>query len=160
VNHPTGQGTDVSIRNFGGQIRVRSEETGGGATIVEHVLPPGYIAMPLHTHQRETETTYVLDGMLWVQVGKRVTKLGPGQTIVKPVGVPHTCWNEGRQPARFLDVVTPGGLEPWYEEVSAIIPGRGEVEIGKILEVSRRYGLEFDMESLMDIMSRHEVVLA
>ncbi|HEX6749795.1 MAG TPA: cupin domain-containing protein [Longimicrobium sp.] len=150
----------VSIRNFRGEIRVRAEDTGGGATIVEHTLPPGYIAMPLHTHQRETETTYVLEGTLWVQVGKRVTKLGAGQTIVKPAGVPHTYWNEGRHDARFLDLVTPGGLEPWYEEVAAIIPVRGEVQIERVLEVSRRYGLEFDMDSLMDIMSRHEVVLA
>src|SRR5262249_32955567 len=143
----------VSIRNFRGEIRVRADETGGGMTMVEHTLPPGYIAMPLHTHQRETEATYVLEGTLWVQVGKRVTKLGPGQTIVKPVGVPHTCWNEGRHPARFLDVVTPGGLEPWYEEIAAIVPARGEVDVARILEVSRRYGLEFDMDSLMDIMS-------
>jgi quercetin dioxygenase-like cupin family protein len=151
---------DVSIRNFRGQIRVRGDQTAGGVTVVEHTLPPGYIAMPLHTHQRETETTYVLEGVLWVQVGKRVTKVGAGQSIVKPAGVPHTCWNEGRDPARFLDIVTPGGLEAWYEEVSSVIPTRGEVEVSRVLEVSRRYGLEFDMESLMDIMSRHTVVLA
>ena len=150
----------VSIRNFRGEIRVRADQTGGGATIVEHVLPPGYIAMPLHTHRRETETTYVLEGTLWVQVGKRVTGLGAGETIVKAAGVPHTYWNEGRADARFLDVVTPGGLEPWYEEVAAIVPVRGEVDVGRVLEVSRRYGLEFDMDSLIDIMSRHEVVLA
>src|SRR4051812_35939133 len=99
----------VSIRNFRGEIRVRGEQTAGGATLVEHTLPPGFIAMPLHTHRRETETTYVLEGTLWVQVGRRVTKVGAGQAIVKPVGVPHTYWNEGRHPARFLDVVTPGG---------------------------------------------------
>ena len=151
---------DVSIRNFRGQIRVRGDQTAGAVTVVEHTLPPGYIAMPLHTHQRETETTYVLEGTLWVQVGKRVTKAGAGQSIVKPAGVPHTYWNEGRDPARFLDIVTPGGLEAWYEELSALIPVRGEVEISRVLDVSRRYGLEFDMESLMDIMSRHTVVLA
>lgn len=160
MNPTSTPATDVSIRNFRGEIRVRAEETGGGTTVVEHTLPPGYIAMPLHTHQRETETTYVLEGTLWVQVGKRVTRAGPGRTIVKPVGVPHTYWNEGTRPARFLDIVTPGGLEPWYQEVSSAIPQRGEVEIGRVLEISRRYGLEFDMDSLMDIMSRHEVVLA
>lgn len=151
---------DVSIRNFRGHIRVRGDQTAGGVTVVEHTLPPGYIAMPLHTHQRETETTYVLEGTLWVQVGKRVTKVGAAQSIVKPAGVAHTYWNEGRDPAHFLDIVTPGGLEAWYEEVSSVIPSRGEVEVSRVLEVSRRYGLEFEMESLMDIMSRHTAVLA
>jgi quercetin dioxygenase-like cupin family protein len=150
----------VHIRNFLGEIRVRGDQTGGGLTVVEHTLPPGYIAMPLHTHQREAETTYVLEGTLWVQLGKRVTKLGSGQSIAKPAGVPHTYWNEGPRPVRFLDMVTPGGLEPWYEEIATAIPARGEVEVGKVLEISRRYGLEFDMESLLDIMSRHQVVLA
>jgi quercetin dioxygenase-like cupin family protein len=157
ISTPAGS---VSIRNFWGEIRVRSDNTGGGLTVVEHVLPPGFIAMPLHTHQREMETTYVLDGTLWVQVGKRVTRLGAGQTVVKPAGVPHTCWNEGSRPARFLDMVTPGGLEPWYEEVASVVPARGEVEVAKVLEISRRYGLEFDMDSLLDIMSRHQVMLA
>jgi quercetin dioxygenase-like cupin family protein len=152
--------TAVHIRNFLGEIRVRSDQTGGGLTLVEHTLPPGYIAMPLHTHQREAETTYVLEGTLWVQLGKRVLRLGAGESIAKPAGVPHTCWNEGTRSARFLDMVTPGGLEPWYEEVAAAVPARGQVEIGKVLEISRRYGLEFDMDSLLDIMSRHQVVLA
>ena len=151
---------DVSIRNFRGEIRVRGSDTGGQLTVVEHVLPPGFIAMPLHTHERETETTLVLQGTLWVQVGKRVTRVTAGQSVVKPAGVPHTYWNEGKEPARFLDLLTPGGLDAWYEEVSAAIPGRGTVEVSRVLEVSRRYGLEFEMESLVDIMSRHEVVLA
>lgn len=150
----------VSIRNFAGQVRVRAEQTGGGLTVVEHTLPPGFIAMPLHVHQRESETTWVLGGTLWVQVGKRVHRVGAGESIVKPAGVPHTYWNEGREPARFLEMITPGGLEAWYEEIASIVPLRGEVEISRVLEVSRRYGIEFDMESLVDIMSRHPVHLA
>lgn len=150
----------VSIRNFAGQIRVRGDDTGGALTVVEHTLPPGLIAMPLHTHQRETETTLVLSGTLWVQLGKRVRRLGPGESIAKPAGVPHTYWNEGIEPVRFLDLTTPGGLEPWYHEVATLVPLRGEVDVSRVLEVSRRYGLEFDMESLVDIMSRHSVHLA
>lgn len=150
----------VSIRNFAGQIRVHADDTGGALTVVEHTLPPGLIAMPLHTHQRETETTLVLGGTLWVQLGKRVRRLGAGESIAKPAGVPHTYWNEGTEPARFLDMTTPGGLEPWYRQVASIVPARGEVEVQRVLEASRRYGLEFDMESLVDIMSRHSVHLA
>lgn len=152
--------TPVPIRSFGGEIRVRGDETGGALTVVEHVLPPGRIAMPLHTHQRETETTYVLDGTLWVQLGRRVHRLSAGQTLVKPAGVPHTFWNEGSADARFLEMSTPGGLDRWYEELAAVIPSSGAVDTAPVLEISRRYGLEFDMDSLLDIMSRHSVTLA
>jgi quercetin dioxygenase-like cupin family protein len=160
MSAPGASAGTVPIRNFWGKIRVRAAETGGGLTVVEHLLPAGYIAMPLHTHMRETETSVVLEGTLWVQVGRRVHRVEAGETIVKPAGAAHTYWNEGTRPARFLDLLTPGGLEEWYEELSALIPTRGEVEIGRVLEISRRHGLEFEMDSLMDIMSRHEVVLA
>lgn len=154
------QGESVTIRSFHGTLRVTGQETGGTLTVVEHVLPPGYLAVPLHTHQRECETTHVLEGTLWVQLGKRVRKLGPGEIIVKPAGVPHTYWNEGTKPARFLDLVTPGGLEPWYREVAALVPVRGQVDIARVLEISRGYGLEFHMESLLDILELHQVQLS
>lgn len=152
--------TTVSIRNFSGEVRVRAEDTGGALTVMEHTLPAGYIAMPLHTHQRETETTYLLAGTLWVQLGKRVHRLRAGDTLAKPAGVPHTFWNEGHEPARFLEMITPGGLEAYYREHSAVVPARGEIEIARVLEISRGYGLDFDMGSLVDIMSRHSVMLA
>jgi quercetin dioxygenase-like cupin family protein len=158
--NPTGAGDSFSIRNFSGRIKVRSAQNGGALTVVECVLPAGYIAMPLHTHQRETETTLVLEGTLWVRVGKRVTRAQAGDSVVKPAGVPHTFWNEGDRPARFLEIITPGGLEAWFAEVAALVPARGEVEVERVLEASRGYGLEFDMESLLDIMDRHSVALA
>jgi quercetin dioxygenase-like cupin family protein len=152
--------TSVPIRNFAGQIRVRAAQTGGALTVVEHTLPAGMIAMPLHTHTHETETSYVISGTLWVQLGKRVSRIGVGESVVKPSGVPHTFWNEGDAPVRFLEMSTPGGLERWYEEIAAVIPARGEIEVGKVLEISRRFGIDFDMESLLDIMERHAVLLA
>lgn len=148
------------VRTFSAAVRARSEETGGAHTVIEHVLPPGRIAMPLHRHERETETTYVLEGTLHVQVGKRVFRAGPGACIVKPVGTFHTFWNEGDRPARFLEVISPGGLEAYYEELSSIVPDSGTIEISRVLEVSRRHGIEVDMDSLMDIMERHTVQLA
>jgi quercetin dioxygenase-like cupin family protein len=150
----------VGIRNFAGRLRVRAQETGGALTVVEHELPPGFIAMPLHTHRHETETTWVLSGTLWVRLGKRVTRLSAEESMVKPPGIPHTYWNEGTDPARFLDMVTPGGLERWYEEIASLVPASGRVDVDRVLEISRGYGLEFEMDSLVDIMSRHEVRLA
>ena len=157
---PDTAGKTLSIRTFAGVIRTRGEDTRGLLAVIEHTLPPGRIAMPLHRHERETETTYVLEGTLHVQVGKRVFRAGPGACIVKPVGVDHTFWNEGDRPARFLEVISPGGLEAFYEELSSIVPDSGTIEIARVLEISERYGLVFDMGSLIDIMERHAVQLA
>lgn len=148
------------VRSFSAAVRAGSAQTGGQHTVVEHELPPGRIAMPLHRHERETETTYVLEGVLSVQLGKRVFRAGAGSCIVKPAGIFHTYWNEGERPARFLDVISPGGLEAFYEEIAAAIPPSGVVDIARVLEISRGYGIEFDMDSLMDIMERHHVQLS
>lgn len=153
-------GRTLAIRSFSGVVRVRAAETRDLLTVIEHTLPPGRLAMPLHRHEREAETTWVLEGTLCVQIDKRVRRLGPGESIVKPAGVFHTFWNEGARPVRFLEMITPGGLEAYYEELVEIIPASGAVPIDRILELSRRYGLEFDMTSLLDIMERHEVQLA
>ena len=157
---PDTAGKTLAIRTFSGVIRTRGEDTRGLLAVIEHTLPPGRIAMPLHRHEKETETTYVLEGTLSIQLGKRVTRAGPGSCIVKPAGVFHTFWNEGDRPARFLEMISPAGLEAYYEEISALVPHTGVIQIEKVLEVSRRYELEFDMESLFDIMSRHPVQLA
>jgi quercetin dioxygenase-like cupin family protein len=150
----------IDIRNLTGTIRVRGEETGSALAVIEHVLPPGYVAMPLHRHSRETETTHVLEGVLTIKLAGRLVRARPGDLVVKPVGVFHTFWNAGTQPARFLELITPAGLERYYEEVHAVVPRAGEVPIERVLELSRGYGLEFDMASLLDIIETHQVKLA
>lgn len=160
---PPGAGRHVAIRNFGATLKAVSADTEGSCTLIEHVLSPGYVAMPLHRHHRETETTYVLEGVLTVQVGARVHTAGPGTCIVKPRGVPHTCWNAGTRPACFLEVASPGGLEGFYEELEALVPPQGAPDkpnVPAILALGERYGLEFEMDSLVDIIERHGVWLA
>lgn len=153
-------GKTLAIRSFAGVVRVRAAETRDLLTVIEHTLPPGRLAMPLHRHEREAETTYVLEGVLSVQLEKRVHRLSAGQSLVKPAGVFHTFWNESTRTVRFLEMISPGGLEAYYEELTEIVPASGTIPIERVLELSRRYGLEFDMASMLDIMERHEVQLA
>ena len=155
-----GSGRPFPIRSMGIVLRAGGAETDGSVAVLEHTLPPGLVAMPLHRHRGETETTYVLEGVLTVQVGDEVVQAGPGACVVKPRGVFHTFWNSGERPARFLEVVSPGGLERYYEELTALIPAAGPVDIDRVLALSAGYGIEFDMGSLLDIVSRYEVRLA
>ncbi len=153
-------GADVSIRTFGGILRVAAAETGGALTVIEHELPAGRVALPLHKHERETETLHVLAGALTVQVGDAVRQLGPGEWIVLPTGVLHTFWNAGKVRARFLALSTPGGLEAYYAAVAVVVPPSGPADMDAISSLSQRYGLEFDMESLLDLVERHRVWLS
>jgi mannose-6-phosphate isomerase-like protein (cupin superfamily) len=67
--------------------------------------PPGLIAPP-HLHRNDDEAWYVLEGTLRVRVGKEVVEAGAGSAVFVPRGTPHTYWNPGPDPDRYLLVMT------------------------------------------------------
>jgi uncharacterized cupin superfamily protein len=69
------------------------------------VGPPRLIA-PLHVHYRDDEAWYVLEGTLHVRVGKDEVQVPTGSGVFVPRGTPHTYWNPGPGPARYLLVMT------------------------------------------------------
>lgn len=68
--------------------------------------PPRYVA-PRHLHRRDDEAWYVLEGVLCVQVGDQVVEAHAGAAVFVPRGTPHTYWNSGSEPTRYLLVMTP-----------------------------------------------------
>lgn len=63
--------------------------------------PPRMIA-PLHLHRGDDEAWYVLEGMLCVRNGDEDVELRPGCAVMVHRGTPHTYWNPGPGPARYL----------------------------------------------------------
>jgi mannose-6-phosphate isomerase-like protein (cupin superfamily) len=51
---------------------IRSSQTDGRFSLVEHPIKPRAPAAPLHTHSNEDEYSYVLEGEVGVQIGERV----------------------------------------------------------------------------------------
>ena len=157
-----GLGTAVPNRRFGTVVRVRSEASGGAASVLEHTLEPGCVAMPLHRHAATTEVLHILNGTLTVLVRGDLRPAGAGTSVVIPPGEWHTFWvaPDENDATRFLAIVAPGGLERYYEEVAANIPKRGAPDIDAILATSVRHGVEVDMLSLYDLIERHGLTLA
>jgi mannose-6-phosphate isomerase-like protein (cupin superfamily) len=67
--------------------------------------PPRLIAPP-HLHRSDDEAWYVLEGMLHVRVGKEDVEAQAGSAVFVPRGTPHTYWNPGPGPTRYLLVMT------------------------------------------------------
>jgi len=67
--------------------------------------PPRWIA-PLHLHRSDDEGWYVLEGKLGVRVGTDDVEARAGSAVFVPRGTPHTYWNPGPGPARYLLVMT------------------------------------------------------
>jgi mannose-6-phosphate isomerase-like protein (cupin superfamily) len=80
--------------------------------------PPRLIA-PLHMHHRDDEAWYVLEGTLRVKVGKDEIEALAGSAVFVPRGTPHTYWNPGPGPVRYLLVMT-SNIFRLIQEIHAI----------------------------------------
>lgn len=67
--------------------------------------PPRLIA-PRHLHRHDDEAWYVLEGTLRVQVGLDEVEAQAGSAVFVERGMPHTYWNPGPGPVRYLLVMT------------------------------------------------------
>ncbi len=67
---------------------------------------PRFIA-PWHVHHCDDEAWYVLEGTLCVQSGEERVELAAGAAVLVPRGTPHSYWNPGPGPVRYLLIMTP-----------------------------------------------------
>jgi len=67
--------------------------------------PPRLIAPP-HLHRSDDEAWYVLEGLLRVRVGTEEVEARASSAVFVPRGTPHTYWNPGPAPTRYLLVMT------------------------------------------------------
>ena len=83
-------------------MRSTTETTNGAFGLMEHwMMPPGF-ASPYHTHHREDEAFYVLEGEVAFVCDGKWLKAGPGTYAFGPRGIPHGFKIVGSGPARML----------------------------------------------------------
>ena len=80
---------------------VIAEWRDAGGTVRERRL----IAPP-HVHHNDDEAWYVLEGALCIQMGEKVVETRAGAGVLVPRGTPHTYWNPGPGPTRYLLIMT------------------------------------------------------
>jgi mannose-6-phosphate isomerase-like protein (cupin superfamily) len=103
--------------------KVTSESFGGAFTIIAAGIPPDEM-IPPHTHTREDECNFVLEGELTLGVGGEIVVATVGSCVLKPRGVYHALCNTGTVPVRFLEFHTPGEFENYYDEYEQIVVNR------------------------------------
>ena len=138
---------------------IAAQTFAGRLSLFEVQLAPGRLSGPLHVHAREDAISYVLDGCLTFQVGDDVVDAPAGSAVLQPRGIRHTFWNSGDRPARSLDVVMPGGLEQFYEDVAAAIAGQPDA-IARVASMNERFGITMDWESVTSLAARFDVTPA
>ena len=101
-------------------IKAATRQTSGSLTVLEFLIGPGQ-GPALHTHLREDELWYVIEGDFRFKAGGAMLRASTGGMAFGPRGTPHAFQNVGDTPGRLLVVTTPSGLERFFEEFAALI---------------------------------------
>ncbi|MGH3264177.1 MAG: cupin domain-containing protein [Trebonia sp.] len=147
-------GKALDFGSFAVRFMAWCEETGGGFSLIEHPIPPRSLVAPLHRHSREDEYSFVLEGRMGALLGDDVIYAEAGEFAVKPRNQWHTFWNPDDAPCRILEIISPGGFEHFFDDLSVAMQ-RPDFEPSKIGELGARYGLEFDPESVPRLCAEH-----
>jgi mannose-6-phosphate isomerase-like protein (cupin superfamily) len=108
-------------------VKAATRQTNGSLTVLEFVIGPKQ-GPALHTHVREDELWYVLDGDFRFKAGDAMLRASTGGMAFGPRGMPHAFQNIGETPGRLLVITTPSGLERFFEEFAALLPGPASPE--------------------------------
>jgi hypothetical protein len=79
-----------------------------------------------------------------------------GSYVLKPRNVPHAFYNAGSETARVVGIITPGGLEGYFDEYEQIASGEidGEEHRKSRAELGERYGITWHDERIPQARTR------
>jgi mannose-6-phosphate isomerase-like protein (cupin superfamily) len=152
------EGRQGDLGSIGVRFMIGGGETDERFSLVEHPMPAGRLAAPLHRHNREDEYSFVLEGRMGALLGDEVVYAGPGDLVWKPRGQWHTFWNAGDTPARILELISPAGFEGFFAE---LVDAGGVAAAGpaRLAELCERHALDMDPSSVPGLEARFGVTL-
>lgn len=128
------------------RVLVGGAETAGRLAVLEHRAERGH-GSPLHRHDLDDETFFVLEGELRVEVDGRALTAGAGTAAFLPRKVPHAFVVTSPQ-VRYLTVNEPAGFDDFVLEVGT--PATSDVPPSdehpptpaELAEIARRHNIE------------------
>jgi quercetin dioxygenase-like cupin family protein len=108
----------MTVPQLRSQVLLRSEESGGHVSVIENVVSPRAKGPNLHKHDFD-EAFYMLEGELVFQLEDELVTKRKGELAFAPRNVPHALTNRTDEPARYVLVCTPAGLERQFARMAA-----------------------------------------
>ncbi|GAB3933980.1 cupin domain-containing protein [Mucilaginibacter myungsuensis] len=159
VHIPAAAGKKGKIGEGDIHFKLNSQQTSGLMGTTESVLPPGLLGAPPHSHKGFDEICRVLEGTLTIMVGDEVFKVNAGDWHLRPRGIVHTFWNDGKVPAKFIEICAPGGHEAYMSELSELFVNNARPKPGDLDKLATKYDIAFDWPKLPVVMQKYGVHL-
>jgi len=101
-------------------FKVAGQDTHNGLFIIEQVSQRKG-GPPRHVHRAQEEWFYVIEGEYVFEVGEQRMRLGPGDSLVAPRGVPHVWAYVGEKPGKIMIGFAPAGqMEKFFVEAAKL----------------------------------------
>ncbi|WP_233491214.1 cupin domain-containing protein [Blastococcus sp. TBT05-19] len=97
---------------------------------------------PLHRHTAAEEAFYVLSGRAAVWQDGVESETGPGAFLLIPRGRPHALRRIGDEPVRFLTLVSPAGMERFFQAVVDVGEDALLADPDRLLELAAEHGTD------------------
>jgi quercetin dioxygenase-like cupin family protein len=138
-----GEGDRLLIGAVETRVVGPSSATGGAYCTLDQVIPAGLVS-PAHRHEHEDQVAYVLEGRLgfWVE-GSAETDVSAGALVARPRGLLHAVWNPSREPARILEITSPGESFERYMRRLSELTLRGEADESQVRALASAHGIVF-----------------
>ena len=101
----------------------------------------------------------MLRGTVGLRLGDQESDVPEGSYLVKPRGIPHAMWNAGSEPVTILEMVTPAGLERYFEQIAPVLRQSGPEATRRFEELADEYRLTIMNDWTEDLESRYNVRL-
>lgn len=152
INQKRHEGKTVGMVGSAFTFLATGEQTGGKYALIEAFIPTG-VGPPLHHHDNEDESFFMLDGALTITIDGEELHIQRGDFVQLPKGSVHTFRNVRQQPAKVLIILSPAGLEKFFdkhglpmEHKSDPPPPATEEHIKDILTNASTYGVHFHLK--------------
>ncbi len=101
-------------------VLVDGTQTNGRYAQIEGTMQPGS-EPPIHTHTREDETFYLLEGAIRFTIGEHVFTARAGDYVMMPKNIPHS-FQVLTPSARTVITIAPAGFENYFRDPRMSIP--------------------------------------
>lgn len=151
-----GEGKTVVLFGVRFSYKVETADCGGTLAVMEVEIPPHTLVKP-HNHTREDEFSLVLEGSVGIRVGDREFAAAPGSYLIKPRHTPHAMWNAAATPARVVEILSPAGLEAYFEALAPILAEHRPA--AEYYQLAEDYGITIQDDWIPELERVHGVKL-
>ena len=140
-------------------FKLNKSQTMGNLSSAEMSLLPGFMGAPPHFHKTFDETCIVLQGNLHILVGEEVTEVPAGAWHFRPRGIVHTFWNSGTEPAKFIELYTPGGFEAYLKGLTKLFANNNNPSPQDIGALVQKHDITLRFDLLEGLTKKYNVHL-